>query len=607
MATLQNFDAEIEKTKQVVEEMRTKIEQSGTMLDKFAQADQKIGEADFDIENARIQDVLRQQKVMEGNIADLIIGLEDATNVFGSEFESMKTYSGFEKLIGMFSKQRMQRMRSERVRNMSLAGNLQELLAKSDTIVGILTAQKEILDTRYKTSEESLRTVIERRKTTMAELEATQKRIEELNPALMDIENKIAATTNQKDRTDLESQRSQLATDYNQAQAKEQELLAASQTLERYTSMFQTFVDSLNNQIAAQNTLINKLTIDTEQRIVLYKALEDSLKTAAQLENIHGVYIPAWTFDAQSYSQWEAESGEYYYEDEEYEAEEDGKMVVRTKQVRKTRWRDANGERRGAYDDWLIQASKGLDQAALKGLLPFDLGELKAYDAAYLSGMNAERYAVGLDDAWAIAQKELFERALEVVEGGQSLRSVDWKGEERELLRPLFLITIKPVLYVANVADDDLDGRGELASKVAEYAAATGADFVALSGDIEGELAGMDPEEREEFQADLGITEPGLDRLARQAYHLLGLQTYFTAGPKEIRAWTIHAGDKAPRAAGVIHTDFEKGFIRAECYSVDDLEQYQTEAAIRDAGKLRVEGKEYVMQEGDVVHFLFNR
>ncbi|MAZ16847.1 MAG: hypothetical protein CL535_11035 [Ahrensia sp.] len=289
MATLQNFDAEIEKTKQVVEEMRSKIEQSGTVLDRFAQADQKIGEADFDIENARIQDVLRQQKVMEGNIADLIIGLEDATNVFGSEFESMKSYTGFEKLIGMFSKQRMQRMRSERVRNMSLAGNLQELLAKSDTIVGILTAQKEILDTRYKTSEESLRTVIERRKTTMAELEATQKRIEELNPALMDIENKIAATTNQKDRTDLESQRSQLATDYNQAQAKEQELLAASQTLERYTSMFQTFVDSLNNQIAAQNTLINKLTIDTEQRIVLYKALEDSLKTAAQQDVAHKI------------------------------------------------------------------------------------------------------------------------------------------------------------------------------------------------------------------------------------------------------------------------------------------------------------------------------
>ncbi|WP_421857487.1 hypothetical protein [Oricola sp.] len=289
MATLQNFDAEIESTRQVVEDMRSKIEQSGTMLDKFAQADVALGDADFDIENARIQDVLKQQKVMEGNIADLIIGLEDATNVFGSEFESMKSYSGMEKFIGLFSKQRMQRMRSERVRNMSLAGNLQELLAKSDTIVGILKSQKDILDSRYSTSEASLKSVIERRKGTMAGLEETQKRIEELNPMLMDIENRIAATTTQKDRTELESERSELATEYNQKQAKEQELLAESQTLERYTSMFQTFVDSLNNQIAAQSTLINKLTIDTEQRIVLYKSLEDSLKTAAQQDVAHKI------------------------------------------------------------------------------------------------------------------------------------------------------------------------------------------------------------------------------------------------------------------------------------------------------------------------------
>ena len=180
-------------------------------------------------------------------------------------------------------------MRSERVRNMSLAGNLQELLAKSDTIVGILKSQKDILDSRYSTSEASLKSVIERRKGTMAGLEETQKRIEELNPMLMDIENRIAATTTQKDRTELESERSELATEYNQKQAKEQELLAESQTLERYTSMFQTFVDSLNNQIAAQSTLINKLTIDTEQRIVLYKSLEDSLKTAAQQDVAHKI------------------------------------------------------------------------------------------------------------------------------------------------------------------------------------------------------------------------------------------------------------------------------------------------------------------------------
>jgi hypothetical protein len=289
MATLQNFDAEIAQTKRVVEDMKTKLDQTAVVMSEVAKADQKIGDANFDIENARIEDVLKQQKVMEGNMADLIIGLEDATNVFGSEFESMKSYSGWEKFIGIFSKDRMQRMRSDRVRNMSLAGNLQELLGKSDTIVGILKDQKQVLDSRYKTSEASLVQVIERRKVTMATLEATQARINELNPMLLDLENKLAASTNQKDRTQIEGERSKLATEYNEKQAQEQVLLAESQTLERYTSMFQTFVDSLNNQIAAQATLINKLTIDTEQRIVLYKALEDSLKTAAQQDVAHKI------------------------------------------------------------------------------------------------------------------------------------------------------------------------------------------------------------------------------------------------------------------------------------------------------------------------------
>jgi len=288
MASLQKFDAEIEKTRRTVEEMKTKLEQSGIVLDKFADTE-TIGQIDFDIENARISDVLAQQKTMEGNIADLIIGLEDATNIFGAEFESMKSYSGWEKMVGIFSKQRMQRMRSERVRNTSLSGNLAELLSKSDRIVGILKSQKDALDARYSASEASLRKVIDRRQVTMDELETTQKRIEELNPMLLDIENKIAATTKQKDRAALEKDRSELATEYNLKQAKEQELLAESQTLERYTSMFQTFVDSLNNQLAAQQTLINKLSIDTEQRVVLYKALEDSLKTAAQQDVAHKI------------------------------------------------------------------------------------------------------------------------------------------------------------------------------------------------------------------------------------------------------------------------------------------------------------------------------
>jgi hypothetical protein len=288
MATLQNFDAEIEKTRQTVEEMKAKLEQSGVLLEKIAKAE-TIGEANFDIENARIEDVLRQQKVMEGNIADLIIGLEDATNVFGAEFESMRSYSTWEKLVGVFSKQSMQRMRNDRVRNMSLNSNMQELLSKSDKIVGMLKAQKAALESRYASSEKSLRTVIERRLQSVEKLETVRKRIDEVNPLLLDMENQIAASTDHKQRTELEGKRSELATEYNLLQAKEQELLAESQTLERYTSMFQTFVDSLNNQLAAQQTLINKLTIDTEQRVVLYKALEDSLKTAAQQDVAHKI------------------------------------------------------------------------------------------------------------------------------------------------------------------------------------------------------------------------------------------------------------------------------------------------------------------------------
>ncbi len=286
--TTKSFDKEIKETETMVAEMRAKIDASETALEEISKID-TIGDINFDIENARIDDVLNQQKLMEGNIADLIISLEDVTNSFGDEFESMRSFTGYEKLVGLFSKKKAQAMRTDRVRHTSLAGNLQDLLAKSNVIVRILNEQKSILEERYGRSEESLIKVIERRKAVAEELKGVQQRIEELNPALMDIENRIAATTSQTDRTQLEEERSALATEYNEKQAKEQELLAASQTLERYTSMYQTFVDSLNNQIAAQNTLINKLNIDTEQRIVLYKSLEDSLKTAAQQEVAHQI------------------------------------------------------------------------------------------------------------------------------------------------------------------------------------------------------------------------------------------------------------------------------------------------------------------------------
>ena len=208
------------------------------------------------------------------------------------------------------------------------------------------------------------------------------------------------------------------------------------------------------------------------------------------------------------------------------------------------------------------------------------------------------------NDKEAAYQKEVYERAKNELEAGKQLRQVAWKKEEREALKPLFLITMKPVMFVANVADDDMDGKSELAQRVRAYAEKNACEFVALCGDIEGEIMKLPPEERGAFLSDAGLTEPGLNELVRKTYDLLGLQTYYTAGKIEIRAWTIHRGDTAPVAAGVIHTDFEKHFIRAEIYSVEDLVAMKTEAAIRSAGKLRVEGRDYVMRPKDVAHFL---
>jgi GTP-binding protein YchF len=210
-------------------------------------------------------------------------------------------------------------------------------------------------------------------------------------------------------------------------------------------------------------------------------------------------------------------------------------------------------------------------------------------------------------DKEALAQKPVLERALEAVRAGHWLRGLEWKSSELDVLRPLFLITLKPVLYVANVSESDAEGRSPLVQAVREHADKRGARVVALCGGIEGEIAGLAPEERAPFLADLGLSEPGLNRLIREAYALLGLQTFFTAGPKEVRAWTFHRGDSAPQAAGAIHSDFEKHFIRAEIYALEELFHYKSEAAIRAAGKLRAEGREYLMREGDVCHFLIGK
>jgi len=210
-------------------------------------------------------------------------------------------------------------------------------------------------------------------------------------------------------------------------------------------------------------------------------------------------------------------------------------------------------------------------------------------------------------DDVSIFEKEVFERARAHLTDGGQLRHLEWKPKEEETLRPLFLLTTKPVLYVANVSDEDVDGSSDFAKAVEAHAEESGAAWIPVSCDIEGELRGMDADDREMFMGELGITELSLPRLIRATYDLLGMQTFFTAGEKEIRAWNIVRGDSAPVAAGKIHSDFEKAFIKAEIYSVDELVEHESEAAIKAAGKLRIEGKDYVMQESDVVHFLIGK
>lgn len=201
---------------------------------------------------------------------------------------------------------------------------------------------------------------------------------------------------------------------------------------------------------------------------------------------------------------------------------------------------------------------------------------------------------------------EVAKRMLTILEDGNLVRSGEWTETEWESVLESQLITSKPVLFVCNVDEDSLADGNSLVEAVKGHADKLNASLVTICAQAEAELSELDLEERLEFLEDLGIEEPGLDKLSRKTYSLLGLQTYFTAGEKEIRAWTIKKGWKAPAAAGVIHTDFERGFIKAEVYSIPDILELGSEAGLRNAGKLRIEGKEYVVQDGDVMHFRFN-
>jgi len=208
-------------------------------------------------------------------------------------------------------------------------------------------------------------------------------------------------------------------------------------------------------------------------------------------------------------------------------------------------------------------------------------------------------------DKDAIKLVALLEKLLPHLNQGKPARTLGMSSDEILLLKPLCLLTIKSAMYVGNVLEDGFENNPHL-DRLREHAAAEGAPVVALCAKIEAELADLEDADKREFLADLGLEEPGLNRLIRTGYELLGLQTYFTAGVKEVRAWTIHKGDTAPQAAGVIHTDFEKGFIRAQTIAYVDFIACGGEAGAKEKGKMRVEGKEYVVHDGDVMNFLFN-
>jgi len=208
-------------------------------------------------------------------------------------------------------------------------------------------------------------------------------------------------------------------------------------------------------------------------------------------------------------------------------------------------------------------------------------------------------------DKEAIKLGALLDKVRAQLDQGKPVRALKLEKEDNELLKQLCLMTAKPAIYVANV-DDKGFKNNPLLDKVTAYAAAEHAPVVAICAALEAEIADLSEEDKNIFLADIGMTEPGLNRLIRATYELLGLQTYFTAGPKEVRAWTMHRGDTAPQAAGVIHTDFEKGFIRAEVIAYDDFINYKGEQGAKEAGKMRLEGKDYIVRDGDVMHFRFN-
>ena len=221
---------------------------------------------------------------------------------------------------------------------------------------------------------------------------------------------------------------------------------------------------------------------------------------------------------------------------------------------------------------------------------------------------RVEKIARTQKDKDSVAEFNVLQKIKPVLEDGKSARTIEFTEEEQKVVKGLFLLTTKPVLYVANVDEDvvaDPDSI-EYVKQIRDFAATENAEVVVISARAEEEISELDDADKQEFLEAIGLTESGVDKLTRAAYHLLGLGTYFTAGEKEVRAWTFKRGMKAPQAAGIIHSDFEKGFIRAVTMSYDDLVKYGSEKAVKEAGRLREEGKEYVVQDGDIMEFRFN-
>ena len=260
-----------------------------------------------------------------------------------------------------------------------------------------------------------------------------------------------------------------------------------------------------------------------------------------------------------------------------------------------------------AFDDENVMREQGRESSFVDPMADIEtinleliLADLESINKRYT---RVEKVARTQKDKDSVAEFHVLQKIKPVLENGLSARTIEFDEEEQKIVKKLFLLTTKPVLYVANVGEDEVADSDniEYVQQSREFAATENAEVVVISARAEEEISELDDEDKAEFLEAMGLNESGVDKLTRAAYHLLGLGTYFTAGEKEVRAWTFKRGMKAPQAAGIIHSDFEKGFIRAVTMSYDDLVKYGSEKAVKEAGRLREEGKEYIVQDGDIM------